>query len=62
MGRKKKKDVIRCNVCGVKATMHIVGELYVCENRVCFDTTFRNIGLEIYKNKGDGSNVPQGLE
>lgn len=51
---KKKKNVIRCNVCGVKATKHIAGELHVCDNIVCETETKLYIAEEVRKQKEGG--------
>lgn len=35
MGKKKKKDVVRCMSCGVQATKQIASDLHVCDNPAC---------------------------
>ena len=47
MGRKKKKDVVRCNVCGVQATQRIAGKLHVCDNPVCEQLTLEQISAVV---------------
>jgi NAD-dependent SIR2 family protein deacetylase len=36
MGRKKKNNVPRCEICGAEATQYVLGtDLMVCDNIVC---------------------------
>ena len=53
MGRRKKKDVIRCNVCGLKATKHVAGDLDVCDNIACLEAAREKIA-EVVKNNREG--------
>lgn len=43
-----KKPVVRCNVCGIKATKYVGnGVMPVCDNVVCYHTTLDEMNKQI---------------
>jgi hypothetical protein len=41
MASKKNKDVVRCGICGVKATQTLGTGLFICDNTVCYHETLK---------------------
>lgn len=45
---KKKRNTIRCGVCGIKATKYVGnGVLPICNNLVCYHTRIEEVNTEI---------------
>jgi ssDNA-binding Zn-finger/Zn-ribbon topoisomerase 1 len=61
---RKKKEVIRCVVCGMKATKYIgdFGHSPLCDNPVCFHTRIDEINNEIIQaGKTGGADVTNSI-
>jgi hypothetical protein len=54
---RKKKEVVRCVVCGVKATSYIAGFMHspICSNEVCFHTRMEDIDKKIIEQVAGGN-------